>query len=52
MDLTPKPLKPPRSGCLARGHDMSKTKVSADEHLCWGNTTLQKGQIYVWPVIS
>lgn len=52
MDLTPESLKSPGSGCLARGRGMSKTKVSADEHLCWGNKTLLKGQIYVWPVIS
>lgn len=40
VDLTGESLKSPRSGCLARGHGMSKPKVSADEQLCWGNTTL------------
>lgn len=31
VDLTPESLKSPRSGCLARGHGMSKTEVSASE---------------------
>lgn len=48
MDLTPESFKSPRSGCLARGHGISKTKVRAYEHLFQENTTLLKGQIYVW----
>lgn len=43
VDLTTESLKSLRSGCLARGHGMSKTKVSTDEHLCWENTTFYKG---------